>query len=72
MQEIPCLELFTAQIFNRVVLGLAVIAGLTTLNTPSCLIVLSGDQTVVKGCEHIGNLADVITALNNRLSFNKL
>nr|AIW81552.1 triple gene block protein 3 [Cactus virus X]UVC58629.1 triple gene block 3 protein [Cactus virus X] len=64
--------MFLTYLSLGVVQGLAVIAGLTTLNTPSCLIVLSGDQTVVKGCEHVGNLADVITALNNRLSFNKL
>lgn len=64
--------MFLTYLSLGVVLGLAVIAGLTTLNTPSCLIVLSGDQTVVKGCEHVDNLADVITALNNRLSFNKL
>lgn len=64
--------MFLTYLSLGVVLGLAVIAGLTTLNTSSCLIVLSGDQTVVRGCEHVGNLADVITALNNRLSFNKL
>lgn len=64
--------MFLTYLSLGVVLGLAVIAGLNTLNTPSCLIVLSGDQTVLKGCERIGNLADVITALNNRLSFNKL
>ena len=62
--------MFLTYLSLGVVLGLAITAGLNTLNTTSCLIVLSGEQTVVRGCEHIGNLAEVITALNNRLSFN--
>lgn len=62
--------MFLTYLSLGVVLGLAITAGLSTLNTTSCLIVLSGEQTVVRGCEHIGNLAEVITALNNRLSFN--
>lgn len=62
--------MFLTYLSLGVVLGLAITAGLSTLNTTSCLIVLSGEQTVVKGCEHISNLAEVITALNNRLSFN--
>ena len=62
--------MFLTYLSLGVVLGLAITAGLSTLNTTSCLIVLSGEQTVVRGCERISNLAEVITALNNRLSFN--
>lgn len=51
-------------------LGLAITAGLSTINPSNCLIVFSGEQTVIKGCESISQLADVINALNNRLSFN--
>ena len=62
--------MFLTYLSLGVVLGLAITAGLSTLNTTSCLIVLSGEQAVIRGCEHISNLAEVITALNNRLSFN--
>lgn len=62
--------MFLTYLSLGVVLGLAITAGLSTINPTNCLIVFSGEQTVIKGCESISQLADVINALNNRLSFN--
>lgn len=64
--------MFLTYLVLGVVLGIALTAVLNTLNQPNCVLVFTGERTVVSGCEHLPHLSDVIHSLNDRLSFNQL
>lgn len=64
--------MFLTYLALGVVLGIALTAVLSTLNQPNCVLVLTGESTVISGCAHLPNLPEVISSLNNRLSYNQL
>ncbi|AAR11550.1 triple gene block protein 3 [Opuntia virus X] len=51
-------------------LGLALLAALHTGENKGCLIQFNGHSTIVSNCQDVKDLAAVINAINDRLSFS--